>query len=419
MRVCFTTEEHFFRTPDGCVWSPSSVPGYSFFRRYLGAFQEIRVIARVADVSVTALAWRRADGPGVSFAPVPNYVGPAQYLCNVRSIHTTVRDAIGPTDAILLRVGSQLATSVEPLLHDGRPFGLEVVGDPYNVFAPGANKHPLRAVWRWWFTKQMKRQCARAAAICYVTGQYLQQYYPPRTGAFCTSFQPMELDDETFVLQPRRFSKCPKPIRILTVGSLDQPYKGVDVLIDALVMAVACGHNVHLTVVGRGKYQPELKQRAVRSGLDKQIAFIDEVKNEQLLRDLDDYQLFVLASRTEGLPRVIIEAMARGVPCIASAVGGIPELLSPADLVPPGNAKALAETIVKVITDPERMERMSATNLERARNYSSPVMDSLRQEFLQYLYRATQTWLHERPAHRYESCGGLRAAVRLLMRPPL
>jgi len=59
------------------------------------------------------------------------------------------------------------------------------------------------------------------------------------------------------------------------------------------------------------------------------------------------------------MPRAMIEAMARGLPCIGSAVGGIPELLSSEDLVSRGDAGALALKIMEVVSQPDRMTRMS------------------------------------------------------------
>ena len=401
MRVCLTTEERFARTPDGRVWCLGGSASYSFLQRYLGIFDEIRVIARVADALEPAPSWKLADGPGVTFGRVPNYVGPLQYLRRIRSVHKAVRQALGSTDAVILRVGSQIATSAESALRGGRPFGLEVIGDPYNVFAPGASKHALRPFWRWWFTTQMRRQCAKASTVCYVTGKFLQQNYPPADAAFCTSFLNMELGEELSVPAPRRFHRLSGPVRIVTVGSMEQPYKGIDILIEAIAKLLSQGEQVHLTIVGEGRYRRDLERQAVLLGIDKHINFTGAVANGQPIRDqLDQSQIFVLASRTEGLPRAVIEAMARGLPCIGSAVGGIPELLPPEDLVPPGDATALSRKILEVLKNPARMERTSAMNLTRARDYSDPVSDAKRQEFLFHLHRVSQHWLTERAGVR-------------------
>jgi glycosyltransferase involved in cell wall biosynthesis len=96
---------------------------------------------------------------------------------------------------------------------------------------------------------------------------------------------------------------------------------------------------------------------------------------------LDKADVFVLPSYQEGLPRAMIEAMARALPCIGSTVGGIPELLNQEDMIPPGNVAALADKIRSVVTNPERMNMMSARNWEKAKKYDLMVLLPLWNKF--------------------------------------
>jgi L-malate glycosyltransferase len=108
---------------------------------------------------------------------------------------------------------------------------------------------------------------------------------------------------------------------------------------------------------------------------------------------LDAADIFVLPSRQEGLPRALVEAMARALPCIGSTIGGIPELLPPADLVPPGDAEALAAKIREVAADPARRARMSAANLAKAGDYREAELHDRRVAFYRELRARTEAAL--------------------------
>ncbi|MCZ7545985.1 MAG: hypothetical protein M5R40_21775 [Anaerolineae bacterium] len=144
MRLVLSLEHRFDRTPDGAVWTQTAF-AHSFLCRYLDVFDHVRVVARVRETPSVGPDWKRADGEGVSFVPLPHYVGPYQYALQAREVHRVAQAAVRPEDAVILRVGSQIANAIVPMLRrSGHPYGLEVVNDPYDIFAPGAVRHPLR-----------------------------------------------------------------------------------------------------------------------------------------------------------------------------------------------------------------------------------------------------------------------------------
>jgi glycosyltransferase involved in cell wall biosynthesis len=92
----------------------------------------------------------------------------------------------------------------------------------------------------------------------------------------------------------------------------------------------------------------------------------------------------------------MVEAMARALPCIGSTVGGIPELLPAEDMVEPGDVDALAKKISEVLRDPQRMAKMSARNLETAREYDEDLLNARRREFYDYVKNKTAAWFKAR-----------------------
>jgi len=186
-------------------------------------------------------------------------------------------------------------------------------------------------------------------------------------------------------------------LHVITVGSMAQRYKGTDVLIRALQDCRRRGLRVRLTIAGDGKYRRSLEELAGALDMSRHVRFTGALPGPRAVRDeLDQADLFVLPSRTEGLPRALIEAMARGLPCIASDVGGIPELLDAEDLVPPGNVPALADKIVEVASDQTRRSRMSGRNLAKAGEYRSDVLRARRVAFYAHVRATTEGWLRSR-----------------------
>ena len=96
----------------------------------------------------------------------------------------------------------------------------------------------------------------------------------------------------------------------------------------------------------------------------------------------------------------MVEAMARALPCIGSTEGGIPELLMPEDMVPPGDVAALTSKIREIVTDPERRARMSTHTLEKAKEYRSELLREQRIAFYRYVREQTEAWLKSQKEKR-------------------
>jgi glycosyltransferase involved in cell wall biosynthesis len=408
MRVAVVTEHRFGSTPQG--FFTSGPFAYSFWKRYLAAFDSVRVVARAADLDRVppqrpggGLAQgARADGPGVAFAPVPYYRGPEQLLRNLRRVRRAVVAALEESDAILLRLPSALASVAEGWLRGcGRPFAVEVVGDPWDALAPGAHYHPLRALFRQALFRSQRRQCAASCASSYVTREALQRRYPARLASLSVGCSDVELPHSAFAEQPRSPSSALRQPSLVTVGSLNHLYKGPDVLLEAVGRCRRVGLDASLAVVGDGQYRPALEASCRRLGIASRVVFRGQLAfGEDVRAELDRADLFVLPSRQEGLPRALLEAMARGLPALGSSVGGIPELLAPEDLVSPNDPAALARKIEEVCGDPARLERMSRGNLATSWEYEDGQLEQQRKVFLKRLCKETERWVDGRNSPR-------------------
>ncbi|MGB3204779.1 MAG: glycosyltransferase family 4 protein [Crinalium sp.] len=394
MHVLVTASARFAITSDGLLWTSNASLGYSFWTRYLDVFDEAHLFVRGQPVSAPPIGWNVASGPGIKLVPLPDFQGAGGFVKNYVNIKKAVRKALVNAEAIQLRLPCHIGGEVGRELPSQRPYGVEVVGDPYDLFAPGAIQHPLRPFFRWWSPRQLQRQCAGACAAAYVTEHILQNRYPPALEAFSTHYSSIELPDSAIVNFPRPPYQGRRTFTLLTVGSLAQLYKAPDTLIDAVAVCVREGLDLKLILVGDGNYRAELEARTARLGLGERVLFCGQLPSSEAVRvQLDRADLFILPSRQEGLPKAMIEAMARGLPCIGSTVGGIPELLPPEDMVPPNDVTALALKIREVVTNPERMADMSSRNLEKAKEYRDEVLRKRRIAFYCYVREKTKAWL--------------------------
>ncbi|WP_193198740.1 glycosyltransferase family 4 protein [Nostoc sp. MG11] len=393
MNVLVTNSAHFVITSDGTLWTADAATRYSIWTRYLDVFNEVHLLVRVKFCGEPPKAWVKASGYGVKPIPIPDFVGPSwEYVKNYVSIKRAISKAIANAEAIQLHVPCIIAGEAWNSMPSRRPYFVEVIADPYDDYAPGSIKHPLQPLFRWWFTRQLQRQCQQASAALYVTKQALQRRYPcPK---YSVGVSDVELLEGTLVSKPRPIQQEKRTFKLIIVGSLAQLYKAPDVLIEAVSICVKEGLDLKLIFVGDGRYRAELEAKSVALGLGDRVLFRGQLPTSEAVREqLDQCDLFLLPSRMEGLPRAMVEAMARSLPCIGSTVGGIPELLPAEDMVTAGDAVALAHKIREVVTNPERMALMSARNLNKAKEYKREVLKEQQVAFYRYARENTQEWL--------------------------
>ena len=147
---------------------------------------------------------------------------------------------------------------------------------------------------------------------------------------------------------------------VLFVGVLER-YKGVDALADAWRRAAPLVPGATLHLVGRGALRGVAEQLV--ADLPEQTRWTESLPTPAVARALDEASVLVLPSRSEGLGRVVVEAYCRGRGVVGSRVGGIPDIVVDGRtglLVPPADPAALAEALVRVLTDRALAERLGA-----------------------------------------------------------
>jgi len=181
------------------------------------------------------------------------------------------------------------------------------------------------------------------------------------------------------------------PKRILTVGRL-VPKKGHIYAIDAVSALVEKYPDIEYHIVGGGDEEEQLRRRIKNQGIESNVEFLGKVSDSRLKREFSEATVFVLpcvvneSGDRDGIPVVLMEAMAMGTPCVSTYLSGIPELITDGEtglLVPERDADALANAVETLIEHPEKPDTIgtSAQSFLESNHRISVEADKLVQSF--------------------------------------
>lgn len=178
--------------------------------------------------------------------------------------------------------------------------------------------------------------------------------------------------DSTFTAQTSQRDRSDnEPFSLLFCGRLDGPHeqKGVDILLRSLSLVLR-HQKVVLNIIGTGPRLTQYQALAERLGVSEKVRFLGFVEHEEMPRHYQQADLFVLPSRRESFGLVLAEAMACGLPVVATTAGAIPEVVEDGVtgvLVPPDDPEALASAVVSLLSNRPRMQAMGTAGAQRVR----------------------------------------------------
>lgn len=389
IRLAFFTEARFVQV-NNVYYALDSSFSMRLFERYLQYFDSIIICARVrAGTQDEVIEANKIFGERIEVYPLPYYLGFNQFMMQYFKFRKAVKQCVQKLAlhnvAFLCRVPGRVgATAISFLDRLMVPYGIEVVGDPYDVFSNGAVKHRLSPVIRYFAFNALKRIALHAPLALYVTEKKLQERYPnPHVNVGVSD---VDLSDEAFANEENLPLLIGKPYHLICVGTLEQMYKAPDIMLKAFSILINQGHDMRLTWVGDGIFKQDMIELARKLAVDSRIHFVGKLPSGEAVRKyLDEADLFVMPSRMEGLPRAMVEAMARGLPCIGTKVCGIQELLEEEMLVPINDADKLAEKIVALSKNEVLSARQRKRNLKKSLNYHQKVLAPKRAAFYKRL----------------------------------
>ena len=335
------------------------------------------------QLAVPVLASPRPGGvpitaANVRLAPLPAFAGPRQFYPRLPGVLRALRRLVAACDVLHCRVPTPAALPAFLLARRRRrPVFLLVVGD----LAALLPSMPYRS-WK------------RAAYTAYVAlEERALRYMTPRSLTFTNGAALAEkhrrhgadaIETRTTTLHAAdindREDTCgATPLRLLCVSRVE-PRKGLRALPGMVAALAAAGEDVRLDIVGPTVSTIGVVERdavigeAARLGVSERVRFTGPLPLDTLMARYREYDVFVLPTRAgEGVPRVLLEAMAAGLPVVTTRVSGIPSLIVSGMnglLVAEPSAAALAEAVGSVAHDPALRQRLIKNGYETARAHT-------------------------------------------------
>lgn len=399
MNVMVVADSHYYKDYDGNIYV-DSVFNYSFYKRYLDVFDKVYVVARVSFVKNSPSEKKIASGDGVEFLELPEYRGPWQYAKKYLKIKKLAKKYSDLVDCAIFRIpGATANIMCKTYYRTKKPFAVEVVVDPWEYFAKGTVKSIARPLVRYSWTNFVRRICKVANGVSYVTENYLQRLYPCKAiinkeskNYFTSYYSSVELKSGSFK-SPKKYDEKDEFIISHVANSFTGYGKGHITLMKALKVVRDKGYKVRVVFIGDGPLKEEFIEFSKNIGVENYVEFTGKLSDgDEVRRVIVNSDLFVFPTMAEGLPRVLLEAMSVGLPCISSPVCGIPEILSEDFLCNYNDYNGFADKIMNLISNTDLMEKASIKNLEIASRYSDIILSERRREFYTKLKNLAESY---------------------------
>lgn len=378
MKIIFAHDHKFSIDEDNQFYSPGKLNNNSF-SRYFHHFDSITILSRfIVSNSNELRSYNKIDSDGINFIGIDNQSSFVNRFLKRHYYSNKIKKILSEHDALVVRVPSEigfLAAKVAKSI--GIPYVCEVVACPEDAMDGIQGLKPK--LYKPLIVHEMKQCVKDASGAIYVTNQFLQKKYP--CSGFVQSASNVEINDTA--ISSKKYSIEDKPhVEVCLIGNLDSPHKGYETLFNAIeILEKSNEKTFTFYLVGSGeKYKRTYDSNKIN------IVYTGALSNEKVIQLLDKVDIYIQPSNQEGLPRATIEAMSRGLPCIVSNAGGLPELVDEKFIHNINDHFSLAELLKVLVRSNIDFFEQSKINLEKSSAYlASNLFKSRNDFFSQYV----------------------------------
>ena len=366
----------FWQSADGGLWEAEGS-----FARYVDSLAPYfeHIVLCVPMHQQPQASGARITATNVTIAPLPYFPGPRQFYPLLPSILPRLRAWVAGCDIINLRVPTPAAYFAFRIAKArNKPVFLLVVGD-LKALLPHLGYRGLKHFIFKQYVAFEERAIAMMTktALTFTNGAALRAKHQPGSARIhettTTTIRADDIATRTDALSGRR-------VRMLTVSRID-PRKGLRAIPEAIAALHRAGHDATADIIGPVVGQQGERERdailhdAATLGVTDRVRFRGAMPLDALIAAYRDYDVFVLPTKPgEGIPRVLLEAMASGLPVITTNVAGIASLITHERnglLMGSGSSAAIVEAVERLVNDGALRQRLIANGYETARAHTS------------------------------------------------
>lgn len=380
MKLLYVSDHRFIIDSNGEIYTTGQM-NEVYFSRFFDEFDSITVFGlcelKCKKNEKKMVERINTDSDKLSFELVKTSGGLIDRIKSISQIKKQTRDSINNYDRIVTKAPSLIADYVVKSSKTRKNVLVEVVGCPWDSLWNHSIKGKLCAPIMWYTTR---RAIMNAPYVLYVTEKFLQKRYPTKgiyTG--CSDVMLPSSDISVYEERLKKIERSNHKSRIIgTIGAIDIKYKGHKDVIKAISLLNSKDLYYEYHIVGGGD-NDYLYNIARKYNVVNQIKFIGSLPHDKIFDYLDQIDIYIQPSKTEGMPRALIEAMSRGCPSLGTNVGGIPELLDSQFIY----SKSVVVELVKLLLrmDNEKMIDAAKRNFNKAKDFDAVILKNKRKEF--------------------------------------
>lgn len=389
MRLLYATD-HAFRITEGTpprVEFSEALSG-EYFESFGAVFSQVVVAARVTGRERVGSRRRLSTKVrGVELSVIPKVPKVLHYTVGRWIYSFALMELVNSVDAVYVRLPSVVGSAASLCGYErGTPVAAEVAGDPSGNVAFRSPRIVAGGVAR--TMESLTRASVRSSSCIAYVSPHLRSRFPPE-GSYSSVISNVRLADADFRdpedTSGKEVGGARGGMRIAVVSNLTHVKNPLVVpeVVDELLRREAAPE-VHW--VGTGPLMDRVRQAAKDKDIEERFRWYGHVEDRDTIREvLDSADVYLIPSRSEGMPRALLEAMARSLPCVGSRVGGIASLLEDEYLFRPDAGEAAIECADAVERAIENRKGAGCRNYTIAREYRLSKLEQKRYDLLERL----------------------------------